>query len=65
MQDIFFLKDQYGEEHFLIKIQQARKSACDCKEKNNLSICNMMAYNTRKVLYEKVRLIATVTDGNL
>ena len=41
------------------------ESVCDHKEKNNLFICNMMTYSTRKVLYEKLRVHATVSDCNL
>nr|DAG16737.1 MAG TPA: hypothetical protein [Caudoviricetes sp.] len=34
----------------------------DHKETNNLFICNMVTYSTRKVLYEKIRVDATVRD---
>ena len=33
--------------------------------KNDLSICDTMAYQTRKVRYEKVKVNATVRDRNL
>ena len=46
-------------------ILQYSKSVCDYEEKNNLLFCNMNTYNTRKVLCEKVRVIATVSDRNL
>ena len=45
------------------------KSVYDFREKNNLSICvyvlvyYMVAYETRKVTYEKVQLIATLGDS--
>ena len=44
---------------------KSSKSVCGFRAKNNLSICNMMAYTTRKVIYEKVRISATVEDCNL
>nr|DAE26080.1 MAG TPA: hypothetical protein [Siphoviridae sp. ctEkS11]DAV77163.1 MAG TPA: hypothetical protein [Caudoviricetes sp.] len=34
----------------------------DRKETNNLFICNMVTYSTRKVLYEKIQVDATVRD---
>lgn len=40
------------------------KSVCDFRETNNLFICNMMIYSTRKVLYEKVQVDATVRDSH-
>nr|DAX50126.1 MAG TPA: hypothetical protein [Caudoviricetes sp.] len=37
----------------------------DHKEKNNLLSCNMDTYNTRKVLYEKVQVCATLIGCKL
>lgn len=37
----------------------------DYEEKNNLSICNMVAYKARKVLYEKLQVCATLIGRNL
>lgn len=42
--------------------KRTSKSVYDRKETNNLFICNMMTYSTRKVLYEKVQIDATVRD---
>ena len=41
------------------------KSVYDYEEKNNLSICNMVAYKARKALYEKVQVRATLIGCNL
>ena len=41
------------------------KSVYDRKEKNNLFTCNMVTYSTRKVLYEKVQVRATLIGCNL
>nr|DAR98035.1 MAG TPA: hypothetical protein [Bacteriophage sp.] len=37
----------------------------DHEEKNNLFTCNMVTYSTRKVLYEKVQVRATLIGCNL
>lgn len=42
--------------------RKTSKSVYDRKEINNLFICNMMTYSTRKVLYEKIQVDATVRD---
>lgn len=39
------------------------KSVYDCEETNNLFTWNMVTYNARKVLYEKVQVNATVRDS--
>ena len=44
---------------------KASESVCSFEKTNDLFICNMMTYNTRKVLYEKVQLCATVRDCKL
>ena len=44
------------------KLDKASKSVCNFRETNNLFICNMVTYNARKVLYEKVQVDATVRD---
>ena len=41
------------------------KSVHDYEEKNNLFTWDMVTYSARKVLYEKVQVIATVSDCNL
>ena len=38
------------------------KSVYDFRGTNNLFICNMVTYSTRKVLYEKLQIDATVRD---
>nr|DAQ24587.1 MAG TPA: hypothetical protein [Caudoviricetes sp.] len=37
----------------------------DRKEANNLFICNMVTYSTRKVLYEKVQVRTILIGCNL
>ena len=46
----------------MIYVLDYSKSVYDYEEKNNLLFWNMNTYNTRKVLCEKVRVIATVRD---
>ena len=41
------------------------ESVYDFREKNILLFCDMNTYKTRKVIYEKVQVTATVTDRNL
>ena len=46
----------------MVYVLDYSKSVYDYEEKNNLLFWNMNTYNTRKVLCEKVRVIATVRD---
>lgn len=45
-------------------LHETSESVYNHEEKNNLFTCNMVTYNTRKVLYEKVQVIATVRDSH-
>lgn len=46
----------------ILKVNSS-KSVYDFREKNNLLSWNMDTYETRKVTYEKVQLIATLGDS--
>ena len=49
--------------NIIIKIlTSTSKSVYDFREINNLFICNMVTYNARKAICEKVQLDATVRD---
>lgn len=45
-------------------IKHYSKSVYDFRETNNLFICDMVTYSTRKVLYEKIQVDATVKDSH-
>lgn len=49
----------------LLKIKYKAKVYTTQKLKNRLLFCNMNTYKARKAIYEKVRVVATLTDRNL
>ena len=58
----YFWRRKYNNIYWKANWLKTSKSVYDRKETNNLFICNMVTYSTRKVLYEKIRVDATVRD---